>query len=550
MGGGVAGCPAAAKAAEHGLRVTLVEKSKLYRSGCAGVGIDHWGPVPSATMSSLDLIENEGGGLWGTFDGPGRFYDPNMLYRTYDNTRWAIGELEKLGVSGMRWYDGDYMWARFYVGTETKYLDMLRVNWINFKPEMTAAVRKRGVNLLERTVVIDLLTNNGAVAGATAVNTRTGEFIVIKAKAVMVATGLCSRLYDSDTPMPWKYKFIYYWCPASVSGDGWAVAYRAGANLANMGLTNWYFTTRDDLNFSYGKIAVNDGITPKTHTWQGREVLVGDAQQYAELDRRGETPLYYDQIDMPDDFHKRLEVNHAQERMVSFKIAEDRGFNPRKHRYEYIPNKPCNLQRPGVNTNEYFESNVKGLYAAGDSVNGLHGIACAATTGLLVGDNIHKFIEGANEPVIDEDQVAQQKQVGLAPFNVKDGIPPMELECAIRQVCERYGGQLKSEAKLTEGLRRLGTLRRVFLPKLEAKNPHYLMRCLEVRNILDLAELHLQAALERKETRGSHIRLDYPNMDESRTNKISLQRLEKGRAVLEIWEVPELKQEYRMKGGN
>jgi succinate dehydrogenase/fumarate reductase flavoprotein subunit len=273
------------------------------------------------------------------------------------------------------------------------------------------------------------------------------------------------------------------------------------------------------------------------------------AQEYAELDRKGETPLYYDITDMPDDFQKRIEVNYADERLVSFKIAEERGFNPRKHRYEYMPNKPCNLQRPGVNTDEDFKSSLKGLYAVGDSVNGFHGVACAATSGLLVGENIPKFVGGAKEPVIDEDQVAQQKQVGLAPLSVKDGTPPMELECTIRYVCERYGGQLKSEAKLTEGLRRLGTLRRVFLPKLQARNPHYLMRCIEVRNILDLAELHLRAALERKETRGNHIRLDYPNMDEAQTNKISIQRLEKGKAVLELREVPRLKPEYLKKGG-
>jgi len=79
MGGGIGGCPAAAKAADKGLRVTLIEKAKTDRSGCAGAGIDHYGPVPSASMSALDLLETDS---FGSFDGPGRFYDPNMIYRT------------------------------------------------------------------------------------------------------------------------------------------------------------------------------------------------------------------------------------------------------------------------------------------------------------------------------------------------------------------------------------------------------------------------------------------------------------------------------------
>jgi len=81
-----------------------------------------------------------------------------------------------------------------------------------------------------------------------------------------------------------------------------------------------------------------------------------------------------------------------------------------------------------------------------------------------------------------------------------------------------------------------------------AKNPHYLMRCLEVRNIMDLAELHIQACLERKETRGSHIRLDYPGKDSSLDNMLTYQRMEDGKAVLEVRKAPGLKPEYTREG--
>jgi succinate dehydrogenase/fumarate reductase flavoprotein subunit len=70
------------------------------------------------------------------------------------------------------------------------------------------------------------------------------------------------------------------------------------------------------------------------------------------------------------------------------------------------------------------------------------------------------------------------------------------------------------------------------------------MRCLDVRNILDLAEVHIQACLDRKETRGSHIRLDYPEEDRSRESRLTFQRLEGRRPVIEIKEIPTLKPEY------
>ena len=553
VGGGIAGCPLAAKAAEHGLNVTLVEKAKTDRSGSAGQGIDHYGIFPREGFSVLDLTRlwmisqsfTNGDGLWG---------NPNTMYKYYDNVFWGTEELEKIGVP-MRWDDGEYYWMPHRgPGIDPKVSSNLglRVHWMNVKPQMAAAVRKGGVNVLDRTMIVDLLTNNAKVVGATAINTRTGEFIVIKAKATVIATGVFARCYDPETPLFWKYKFRFHWCPASASGDGWAVAYRAGAELGSMEITGWGFRVRDDLTISFGNFPSNDGIPSKPLNWKGEEIPYktwSSAPRYAELDQEALTPLYHKLDHLPDDFHKRMEIAFVDERLVSFKIAEDRGFNPRTHCYELMPNKPHNfMTSPGVYIDDDFKASLKGLYAIGDCAAGLHSCGEAATLGFLIGDNIHNFVNEAGEPVVDEAQVQSQKQIALAPLSVSDGTEPMELECAIRYICDRYVSQFKSEGKLREGLRRLGSLRRVFLPKLMAKNPHYLMRCLEVRNIMDLTELHIQACLERKESRGNHMRLDYPKKDPSRDSMLTYQRVEDGKAVLEIRKVPDLKPEYTKEG--
>jgi len=103
----------------------------------------------------------------------------------------------------------------------------------------------------------------------------------------------------------------------------------------------------------------------------------------------------------------------------------------------------------------------------------------------------------------------------------------------------------KAEGKLREGFRRLRSLRNVFLPKLIAKNPHYLMRALEVRNLMDVAEVHMQACLERKETRGSQFRLDYPETNPAWDGMLLYQRLEKENAVFEFRQAPLLNMEIR-----
>jgi len=457
---------------------------------------------------------------------------------TYANSQWGLEELEKFGVT-MRWDDGDLLITDL---TSHGGGRGLRVHWQNVKPEMATAVRKSGANVLERTMVTDLLTNNGAVVGATAIDTRTGEFIVIKAKAVVIATAAFSRCYNPETAIPWRFKFRYHWCPASVSGDGWAMAYRAGAELANMEQTERGYRFRDDLVMSYGNVR-GGGIEARRITWDGEE---GRGAGSAEMERQGRDPFYYSLEHLPDDFQKRIEVGFADERLVSFKIAEERGFNPRTHRYEMMDNRPNQLHvPPGIWIDGDFKATLKGLYAIGDCVAGFHNVAAAAVSGLLVGDSIHTFVSETAEPEVDEAQVESQKQTAFAPLTVKDGTPSTELECAVRYVIGRYVGMFKAEGRLREGLRRLATLKRVFLPKLVARNPHQLMRALEVRNIMDMSELHLQASMNRKETRGRFTRSDYPETDPALDGLLTYQRLEKGKPVLEMRKRPPLNMDSR-----
>jgi len=543
MGGGIAGCCAASRARDHGLDVIIAEKAHTARSGSAGQGIDHFGPIPPESMTPLDVVKAKQD-FESDLQGAGRFWDPNIVYRIAEKTHWAVDYLQEELDLPMKWHWGEIYGVPMYWfnGLRTEH----RVRWQNVKPILSKSVRKKGVNVLERVMIVDLLTDNGKVVGATAYDTRTGEFIVIKAKATIVTTGAFARCYEPETPLTYKYKFRFHWCPASVSGDGWAAAYRSGAELANMDITGWHFRNRDDLTISFGNFGINEGIPADYLAWDGEELITKHpAKYYAELEQQGKTPLYRSIERLPDDWHKRIEVAFVDERMVSLKIAEDRGFNPKHHRYEFMPNKPHNFMVPcGVNINDEFEASLKGLYAAGDCATGLHACGSAMVSALLSGDSAYQYINSLKHADIDEAQVETQKQAVLAPLNVKNGTEYMELECAIRYVCERYIGMHKSEGKMREGQRRLQSLKREFLPKLMARNPHHVMRCMEVRNIIDLAEAHLLAVLERKETRGNHIRLDYPDIDESRTNKITVQWMEAGEPRLQIKEVPDLKSEY------
>jgi succinate dehydrogenase/fumarate reductase flavoprotein subunit len=543
VGAGVGGCPAAVKAAESGLDVTLLEKSQIERSGHASHGIDEIQYIPRDGLSPLDVLNIFTGGHWAVRHGKGVHADPNIMYRILANSLRMVDELDRMGVT-MRWDDGQYYWFPKSPFVNNR-ID-LRTHWHNVKPEMARAVHKAGVKVINRTMMVDLLTHNNKVVGVTAVNTRTGEFVVIKAKAVIIAAARPLRHWNCETPFPWKYKMRYHWCPASTSGDGYASAYRAGAALVSMEDKISYHIF-DDATIVYSAVGGNDGIRSRVLTWDGREMSHLPTATYDELERKGLVPFYQSLDNVPDDFIKRVEAHCADDTMIALKLAEDRHFNYKTHRFQLAWNTPV-MSSPtsGIHINENFETAVKGLYAIGDAAYcRVSGCCSAATSGVVLGEEVGKYVSSAGEPNIDEGQVESQKQDALAPLSVQDGTEPMEMECAIREITEHYCGMIiKSEGILNEGLRRLGSLRREFLPKLMAKNPHYLMRCLEARNLLDVAELHFKASMERKETRGAYRRFDYTEEDPQRDNQITWQQIVNGQPVQKLWKCPPLKPEY------
>lgn len=546
VGGGTAGCPLAARAAEMGLDVTLIEKSEVSRSGNIAHGVDSYGIFPHG-IEMKELLPKYQNRMMHNFQGPGRWVDANMDYVIFDREMWAVEEMERMGIP-FKWYDGEYYWTPHMIHRDGLKLG-LRVHWHDVKPKMNKMCLERGVKIYNRTMMIDLLHDNGRVTGATAFNTRTGEFMVIKARAVAMTSGMFCRMYNPETPLPYKYKMRYHYCPATCSGDGWAAAYRAGVGLAHMDDATWGLRIRDDITCSQGNFSNNDGIQSKQYYWNGEQASPYHAHTFAgnlEAQMQGLTPIYQSLENLPDDWQKRLELNYLDERMVSLKLGADRGFNPRTHRWEMMSCKPLQqMMIHGLHVDHTFESyTLKGLFAAGDCAAGCGGAFGACTSGMIVGNDVEKYINGAAEPVIHEEQIAESWERAYAPLSVKDGTEPMELECVLREIMERYNGAFKSEGMILEGIRRYDSVKEKFLPKLMATNTHYQMRALEVRNIMELMELHLYGCLNRRETRNNYVRVDYPEMDRSRDIYVTVNRIEDGEPIVEQIEVPTLKKEF------
>jgi len=175
----------------------------------------------------------------------------------------------------------------------------------------------------------------------------------------------------------------------------------------------------------------------------------------------------------------------------------------------------------GVMHGERGESSLKGLFIVGDVAGGLPQFGCAGAFvwGYMCGNYAAEDAVKAKIPEFDTDQVRQiqaTRENDLAPLRRNQGVNPLELEDLVRKIMRHYVGVKKIEPRLKRGLELIKVIKENFVPALEASTPHELMRTLEVKNIIELAELHVAASLLRTETRmpPNHYRMDYPARDD------------------------------------
>ncbi|MFH1123395.1 MAG: FAD-binding protein [Pseudomonadota bacterium] len=222
VGGGLAGTNAAIGAAEKGAKVIVADKGKIERSGDIGGGVDHF-------LAYLNQGED-----WDTRDAFLSYVDRigrgtahlSIIESVYcAELPDAIDRMARIGNPLTR-DDGTFYRTRS-MGQPGPY-------FINFKgkrlkPLLGKAVRKLGCTVLDKVMMVDLLTHQGAVVGGLGFHIRNGDFYVIKAKATIIATGNTNRLYENPRLNP----FNTWLCPYD-TGDGQVMAFKAGAALTNM----------------------------------------------------------------------------------------------------------------------------------------------------------------------------------------------------------------------------------------------------------------------------------------------------------------------------
>ncbi|HEY8455016.1 MAG TPA: fumarate reductase/succinate dehydrogenase flavoprotein subunit [Actinopolymorphaceae bacterium] len=579
VGAGGAGLRAAIAAHDAGARTAIVCKSLLGKAHTvmAEGGI-------AAAMGNLYPEDNWKVHFRDTMRGGKMLNNWRMAQLHAQEAPDRVLELEEWGALFDRTEDGlisqrdfgGHRYARLaHVGDRTG-LEMIRT--------LQQRAVALGIDVFMECTITEILKDGDRVAGAFGYWRESGRFIVFEAPSIVLATGGIGKSFKV-TSNSWEY-----------TGDGHALALRAGASLINMEFVQFHPTgmvwplsvrgllvtesVRGDggvLRNSEGRRFMFDYIpeyfkaetaeteeeadawyTDKRNNRRPPELLPRDEVARAinaEIKAGRGSPhggVYLDIASRrdPEFIKRRLPSMYHQ-------FKELAGVDITKEPMEIAPT--CHYVMGGVEVDpDSAASSVEGLYAAGEVAGGMHGsnrLGGNSLSDLLVfgrraGLNAayHAAKVKGSRPKVNEAAVQAAADTALAPFNEEGGESPYDVQKDLQEVMHSLVGIIRTGEELERALVELERLaeraKKVSIEGNRQYNPGWHL-ALDLRNMLLVSECIARAALTRTESRGGHTRDDYPMSDPEWGKKNIVLRQRDGRIELAIQPLPEMPEELR-----
>jgi succinate dehydrogenase/fumarate reductase flavoprotein subunit/HEAT repeat protein len=520
VGGGTAGTMAAITAAEHGANVLLLEKAHVRHSGALAMGMDG---VNNAVIPGKATPEDYVTEITRANDG---VVNQRTIYQTATRGFDMVRRLERYGVKFEKDAAGEYNVRRVhrsgsYVLPMPEGKDIKKVLYRVLRQR---SMRER-IQVENRVMPVRVITSGGRAAGVAGFNSRTGEFVTVKAGAVILATGAAGRL---GLPAS-GYLYGTYENPTN-AGDGHAMAYHAGAELSGLECFQVNPLIKDYngpacayVANPFGGYQVNNAGERFVDCdyWSG-QMMAEVAREIASA--RG--PIYLKLTHLPDETLAALEgILHTTERPTRGTFHAGRGHDYRTHDVEMHISEVglCGgHSSSGVWVDEHAATTVPGLYAAGDLACVPHNYMIGAFVfGDLAGQHASAFSRDDQpspvpESELPEDQLAAAHELIYRPLRNPDGPPQPQVEYKLRRFVNDYVAPPKTGAKLAIALESFDRMSGE-IEQMGARTPHELMRCAEVSFIRDCAELATRASVVRTESRWGlyHDRSDRPGHDDA-----------------------------------
>ena len=524
-----AGSRAAIEIAKNGIRVLIVTKGVYTRCG-ATVTADMDMDVPSRDLKEVfgfpGVMEDDEESFCRDMCEEGKYMNnEEVVWAHCSNATKYVKELVDWGmkVEGCKQSAG-HRYPRGILSTGRSMMEALK-----------RGVKPHKIDFQENTMITDLLTSNGRVVGAVGIELHTGNFLVVKAKAVILATGGAMRIYPVTT------------APQELTGDGMRMAFDVGAELVDMefpmflpaclywpesmkgvdvsyiasaAINGWWFN-------AFGERFIDKWDPVRMEMGTTRDIA-SIAQAMEILEGRGSPHggIYVSFKHLPDqlieDWFNRVpylrNFVYGNFNLIEFNM------DPRKVAYEAGP--AAHYWNGGIRINEKCETKVPGLYAAGEVQGGTMGanrlsgnaVTECVVFGGLAGISAAQYAKNAPPPEIDDDQVDRYYERAYKPLNRKDGPDTVQVREKIQEMAFKYAGPIREESGLTRCLEEIEKMKKDVVPNVfsKAKGRVYnreWMEALEIESMVRMLEIVVCASLMRKESRGAMYRRDFPDTD-------------------------------------
>ncbi len=528
VGAGLAGMRASVEIAREGLSVGLVSKVHPVRSHSVAAqgGIN-------AAMRPTDSWENH---MFDTVKGSDYLGDQDAIETLCREAPEDIMELERMGAVFSRDAEGKIA-QRPFGGQgypRTCYLaDRTGHGLVHLMYEQ---LMKHNVCLYEEWHVVKIVVEDGTVRGVVSLEFATGKLHRLHSRAVIVATGGYGRVFRSTTNA------------LTSTGDGMALALRAGATLMDMEFVQFHPTTLKRTGILITEGARGEGgylvnsegerfmkrYAPQKLELASRDVVSRAEQQEVEEGRGVDGCVLLDLRHLGED---RINERLPQIRELAIAFA---GVDPVR---EPIPIKPgVHYSMGGVMTDVWGRTPVEGLYACGEAAcvsvhgaNRLGGNSLLETIvfGRRTGRSAAEYVVSIPFRPFPDRALADAAREIATIMNRTEGELFTTIRDEAKATMEAHCGIFRDEQRLVRGLEKIREIRKryennVFLSSRQNSYNTELVNIIETANILELSEVILLSALDRKESRGAHYRRDYPERDDEGWLKHTLVAIEDG----------------------
>lgn len=527
IGGGTAGCYAALTISEHSdAKVLICEKAHIKRSGCLAAGVNALNAYIVEGRTPQDYVDYARKDADGIVRG-------DLLLTMSERLNSVTERLEKLGLVILKDKEGKYV---------TRGNRNLKINGENIKPILADAVNELdNVAVLNRVNITDYAVENNHINGAFGIGIENDTFYVIKAKAVIIATGGAAGLYKPNNPGFSRHKM---WYPPFNTGAGFAMGINAGAEMTTFEMRFIALRCKDTIAPT-GTLAQGVGakqINSLGEVYETKYGITTSQRVYGTVNENlnGRGPCYLQTEGITEEQDESLlkaYLNMAPSQTIKW---IESGKNPSQQNVEIEGTEPYivgghTASGYWVDTNR--KTTIDGLYAAGDVAGGCPQkyVTGALAEGEIAALSVVEYIKDKNVATID-DKVVNNHIDEVENF-LKDKhckFTTEQLEEAMQTVMDSYAGGIKTNYRFNEKQLEIADYKIKQLMELSkdlyAEDFQELMYIYELRERLTVCRSVIAHLKARKETRWHSFaeNLDYPEKNNEHWNKYVNSILEDG----------------------